>query len=70
MVKHFTEEEQEEMFQETMKFINAAIDAVKEGEYQAKFICPLCGGEAMVIKSETNGHHMANCKKCDMNFME
>lgn len=35
-----------------------------------KFVCPLCGNEALTIKSSYNGHIRCSCETCNICIME
>lgn len=67
-------EELMSFYEDTLKFNRTAFDALDAGgrkrgvEY--KFICPLCGGEAIVTSSVINGQTYAHCSKCEVGFIE
>jgi len=45
-------------------------NASKEWGKAVEFVCPICGGRAMVIRSTYNGHINAKCESCGMSFMQ
>lgn len=55
--------------QKILVFSESAHDAVRDCR-QACFTCPVCGGQALAVKSLNDGHIRAKCNKCKMNFME
>ena len=61
---------EEEMAKKILLFMNTAKDVIKETDKQYKFVCPLCGGEAVGGKVSINNHIHAQCNKCNFSIMQ
>lgn len=54
-----------------IKFLSRASEVCgKERGKQFHFECPQCGGEAVVSRSEYNGHLWASCSKCGIKIQQ
>ena len=61
---------EEYMVNEMLTFMKVAQETIKESDKQYKFICPLCGGEAIGGKASINNHIHAKCNKCNFSIMQ
>jgi len=52
------------------KFISIANEVIVDRGKAYNFECPVCGGNAMGIKAETNGHLHAICEGCGIKIMQ
>lgn len=53
-----------------LRYLKVASEVAKEKGKYYKFKCPLCGGEAISIRNDYNGHLWSKCEKCDMQIIQ
>ena len=61
---------EENMNNNMLTFTKVAQETIKEPDKQYKFVCPLCGGEAVGEKAGNNNHIHAKCNKCNFSIMQ
>lgn len=65
-------EKEIEAIRRCAKLHNKAHEILENGPFDTitKFACPLCGCEAVAIKSAYNGHVHCRCENCNIRIME